>query len=167
MKKIELIATDWKDIKGYEGLYKINNHGKILNCKTNKIIKVTKHKTHDGNRKVYTYIVTLSKDKKKKSFSIGKLVAEHFVNNPYNYKHIYYIDGNKSNYRSTNIQWGPTTIDTKIVVDGIVFNSLKEYKEFCKRNEQVQYLMNLDEICEIKMPTLKEINAEFKYEKRS
>lgn len=159
MKELELIQ-DWKDIKGYEGLYKISNYGKVFNCKTKKLIKVIKCKKSRVN--TYEYRICLHKDKKEKQFRIGQLVAEHFVNNPYNYKYIYYIDGNPAHYSYNNIQWGPSHIDTKIVVDGIIFNSLKEYKEFCKKNERVQYLMNLDEICEVTIPTLQEINAEFK-----
>lgn len=161
MKELELIQ-DWKDIKGYEGLYKISNYGKVFNCKSRKLVKVVKAKRSDNTGNGYGYRVCLYKDKKYKQFGIGKLVAEHFVNNPYNYKQIYYIDGNPGNYKYTNIQWGLTSKDTKIVVDGLIFNSLKEYKEFCKRNQQAQYLMNLNEICDVKIPTLQEINAEFK-----
>lgn len=153
MKELELIH-DWKDIVGYEGLYKISNYGKVFNCTSNKILKADK-----GNR---GYTIKLLKDGKCKHLSIARLVAQHFVNNPYNYDKIYFIDGNKYNIKYNNIQWGTTARDTKIVVDGIIFNSLKDYKEFCKRNEQVQYLMDLEERCDIQMPTLQEINAEFK-----
>ena len=63
----------WKDIKGYEGLYKISNYGNIYIVKRNKLKKLTLNQ--DGY-----YFVFLSKNDKKKSFLVHRLVAENFLN---------------------------------------------------------------------------------------
>ena len=34
------MREEWKNIKGYEGLYKISNLGRVKNLKTNKILKL-------------------------------------------------------------------------------------------------------------------------------
>lgn len=152
---ITINYADWKDIIGYEGLYKISNKGKIYNCNKNKL--VTQRKTERG------FTVTLYKDNKRKTFSVPRLVAIHFVPNPYNYNKIYFIDGNKYNVNSYNIQWNFTNKDTKIVVDGVVFNSINEYKKFCDNNRKAQRIMELNDICDIQIPKPKVIKPIFKF----
>lgn len=156
-KNLKLINEVWVDIIGFEGLYKLSNLGKIFNIKSNKILK---------NYYVNTrgYYVSLRKDNNKYKKSVGKLVAEHFVLNPNNYKYFYYIDGNNKHCYASNIQWNVTTRNTKLVVDGIIFESNKAYQEFCKINQQAQYLLDLEEICEFNIKNRnKVINAQFKY----
>lgn len=31
--------TEWKDIKGYEGLYQVSNHGEVRNLKKGRLVK--------------------------------------------------------------------------------------------------------------------------------
>ena len=65
------MREEWKNIKGYEGLYKISNLGRVKNLKTNKILKLKLRK--DG----YTQ-VTLYKKGKQESKYVHRLVCEHF-----------------------------------------------------------------------------------------
>ena len=65
----------WKDILGYEGLYKVSNLGNIKSLKFQKE-KVLKLQT---NTKGY-FIVNLYKNKKMKSHQIHQLVAIAFLN---------------------------------------------------------------------------------------
>lgn len=155
MPIISITKSKWKDIIGYEGLYKISNDGKVYSYKTNKLIKIKK-----GNRAA---AVDLYSNNKRKSFSLARLVAKHFVPNPYGYDFIYFIDGNKNNIRASNIQWNFTNRDTKIVVDGMVFNSLKDYKSFCKANDKAQRIMELNDICDVIIPKPKPIVPIFKF----
>lgn len=155
MPIISITNSEWKDIIGYEGLYKINNKGKIYSYSRNKFIAQRKH-----NRGL---TVMLYKNGKPKNFSVARLVAIHFVPNPYNYDKIYFIDGNKYNVNSYNIQWNDKNKNTKIVVDGVVFNSITEYKKFCNNNAKAQRIMELNDICDIIIPKPKPIVPIFKF----
>lgn len=155
MPIISITNSKWKDIIGYEGLYKISSDGKVYSYKRNKLLKLSKCKRE--------LIVTLYKDGKKRICSVARLVAESFVPNPYEYKYIYFIDGNSHNVKASNIQWNYTNRNTKIVVDGMVFNSLKDYKSFCKANDKAQRIMELNDICDVIIPKPKPIVPIFKF----
>ena len=80
------MKEEWKDIKGYEGLYQVANLGRVKSLGNNKskrekILKPGKCK--DGY-----LIVRLYKNGKGKPFTVHRLVALHFIDNPNNYKEI-------------------------------------------------------------------------------
>lgn len=64
----------WKDIPGFEGLYKANVYGQIKSLYTNKILK--SNLCNNG------YLgVTLCKNKIKKRYNVHRLVALTFIDN--------------------------------------------------------------------------------------
>ena len=66
----------WKDIPGYEGLYQVSNTGKVrsLNWRKQGVIKeLTRKETPQGQ-----FQVELSKDGKRRSFSVQALVEAAF-----------------------------------------------------------------------------------------
>lgn len=92
---------EWKDIKGYEGLYKVSNLGKI---KTLKRRRVKEKIMKPENDKGY-YRVSLSKNGKRKHYFIHMLVAKHFVPNYYNLPEINHKDENSFNNCYDNLEW--------------------------------------------------------------
>lgn len=88
----------WKDIEGYEGLYKISENGDIWSEYSKKIRKTTTGTTE-------YHRVTLNKDGESKHFNIHRLVAMSFVKNPYNKKYVNHIDENKNNNHYSNLEW--------------------------------------------------------------
>lgn len=97
----------WKDIPGYEGIYKISNLGKIkalriwtgrMYIKREVLLKPT------IARNGY-YRITLSNNKKVKYVNMHRLIAETFIPNPNNYSYINHIDGNKQNNNINNLEW--------------------------------------------------------------
>ncbi|MBP5421139.1 MAG: hypothetical protein J6Y78_01725 [Paludibacteraceae bacterium] len=96
---------EWKDIKGYEGLYQVSNLGNVrgLHFKKGNKVKNLKLKI---TRKGYS-IIGLSKNKKKKFFIVSRLVAEAFIPNPENkpcIDHIIPISCGGTN-EATNLRW--------------------------------------------------------------
>lgn len=63
---------EWKDIKNYEGIYQISNHGNVKSIRNNKLLR-------PGINSDGYYTVLLSKNGKQKSFKVHRLVAEHFL----------------------------------------------------------------------------------------
>ena len=87
----------WKDIKNYEVLYQVSNLGKIYSKKNKKILK-------NNIRNTY-YIIQLTKDKKRKSFQVHRLVAEAFIPNPQNKPIVNHINYNRLDNRVNNLEW--------------------------------------------------------------
>ena len=64
--------TEWRDVKGFEGLYKISETGEVYSIKRNKSI----HKDIDKDG---YYRVNLYNNGSKKHFRIHRLVAAAFL----------------------------------------------------------------------------------------
>lgn len=88
----------WKDVKDYEGLYQVSNYGNVKRIKDNYIFK--QNKNSRGYR-----IITFTKNKKEKSVSVHRIVAETFISNPNNLSQINHIDGDKMNNKVDNLEW--------------------------------------------------------------
>lgn len=102
---------EWRDIKGYEGLYQISNTGLVKSLSKswisgkNNVVRTKE----DTILKPYLagngyYSVTLS-NKGYKKFYIHKLVISHFKENNKNLPEINHIDGNKLNNNLSNLEY--------------------------------------------------------------
>jgi hypothetical protein len=97
-----MLKENWKDIKGYEGLYQISNFGRVLNIKRNKIKAI-------GYERYAKTI--LCKYNIKTNISIHKLVAEAFIDNPNDYKVVMHLDNNTYNNNVSNLKWGTQSMN--------------------------------------------------------
>lgn len=88
----------WNVIKTNEN-YSINELGEVKNNKNNKIIKPF------INKKNGYKTVDLWKDNKCKKYTIHRLLAEHFIDNPENKPTIDHKDGNRLNNSIENLRW--------------------------------------------------------------
>ena len=91
----------FKDIAGYEGLYKVSNLGNIKSFRLNKegtILKPYK------NQKGYCMLRLCNKEGQKLKL-VHRLVAEAFIPNPLNLKEINHKDENKENNTIDNLEW--------------------------------------------------------------
>lgn len=101
----------WIPINGYEGYYKISNKGRVLAerkfitrkngvqqyCKE-QIIKP--QKINSGY-----FVVNLIKGNTSKKHIVHRLVALHFIPNPYNYDVVNHKDENRLNNDIDNLEW--------------------------------------------------------------
>ena len=85
------------DIPDYEGLYKVSNRGRVKNNKGEEL------KQNLCDKKYFH--VWLYKNRKRKMFTVHKLVAKCFVSNPNGYQYVNHIDENKRNNDSSNLEW--------------------------------------------------------------
>ena len=96
----------WRDIDGYDGLYKVSNFGRIKSLERidnqGRIVK-EKLLTYDASRTYYA--VTLSKNGKSTRKSVHRLVAEAFLPNPDNLPQVNHKDEDKHNNAVDNLEW--------------------------------------------------------------
>lgn len=131
---------EWKNIKGYEGLYQISNLGRVKSLKlksTNRDLIMSLGNSTNG----YLQII-LCKDNKHKAYRIHRLVAQAFIPNPNNFPCVNHIDEDKTNNNVNNLEWCTisynNTYGTKLdkkrkkvlcITTGEIFNSIKECAE--------------------------------------
>lgn len=106
----DLDGEIWKDISGYENFYQISNLGRV---------KSLSRKMFNGkgyfisNEKIISqkklttgyYSCSLNKNNKTNFFSIHRLLAKEFIDNPLNKKCVNHIDSVRTNNKLENLEW--------------------------------------------------------------
>ena len=87
---------NWKIIEGFTD-YKVNENGEVYSIKRNKILKQYEKKNYLG---VYLY-----QNNKRKFKAVHRLVAEAFIDNPYNLPQVNHKDENSMNNNVYNLEW--------------------------------------------------------------
>lgn len=109
---MENIKEEWKDIKGYEGIYQVSNLGKVKSL--DRIIKYSNGKSNHTKGKIlngydnsngYWYVDLYGHDKKRRKKSVHILVAETFIDNPDNLPCVNHKDENTYNNKYYNLEW--------------------------------------------------------------
>ena len=89
---------EWRDVVGYEGLYKVSNLGNIYSFYVNRIL--SKHLMPNG------YItIRLCNNSQHKRVQLGRIVAIAFIPNPDNLSEVNHKDCNPRNNESENLEW--------------------------------------------------------------
>ena len=111
----------WKDVVGYEGLYKISSNGEIYSLISGKERKL---KISKSNGYV---LVDLYKDGIGKWYRVHRLVAEAFIPNPNNLPIVMHLDNNKQNNHYTNLKWGTISENTQQAFDDELIDVFDTY----------------------------------------
>lgn len=126
----------WKDIIGYEGLYKINEFGDIYSIRLNRLL--SPYISNKGYK-----LIDLAKDGTRTKYSIHKLVAIHFVPNPFNLPIVLHLDNNKLNTYYTNLKWGTYSENNiQAVADNLMKVPIpdnRKYYEIYNENNSIIY----------------------------
>ena len=117
----------WIDIKGYEGLYKVSDLGRIYSVKNSLILKPTL------SGKYYT--VTLYKYGKRKTFTVHYCVLNSFIQKTSNEYTVDHINRDTHDNRLLNLRWctkyeqeqnKEIPIKKVICSNGEIYNSIHE-----------------------------------------
>lgn len=109
------MKEEWRNVPGYEELYKISSHGRIKSKR--KVVYrnidgeiqpsyVAAEKTLSPFDNGNGYLsISLFKDGKRTNFYIHRLVAEIFIDNPCNKEQVNHRDYDRKNNKVENLEW--------------------------------------------------------------
>lgn len=104
------MKEEYKDIKGFEGFYKISNYGEVYSL-NRFVLSKTGIRFYKG-RKLKKAIdgtgyfsIVLCKNSSLITKKIHRLVAKHFIPNQYGKKCVNHKDLNKQNNNIKNLEW--------------------------------------------------------------
>lgn len=150
----------WKDINGFEGLYKVSSLGRVkslgngkstcTNYKQERILK--------ANIKKNGYVhIKLNKNGKRYYYSIHRLVADNFLINHENKREVNHKDGNKLNNELSNLEWVTTSENQKHAYQKCLQVAIKD-----KDNKQSISIvqLNLDGTFVKKWDSIKQVKRE-------
>lgn len=128
----------WKDIQGYEWLYKVSNLGKVKSLDRERMTRnqygavstrIVKGKELVPFPTLTGYLeVSLYANKERRNFLIHRLVAQTFIPNIKELLEVNHIDGNKSNNRVDNLEWC-TNVENQ---QHAIRNGLRKVKRVCQ-----------------------------------
>lgn len=112
----------WKDIKGWESFYEVNDSGEVRNKLTMRLI------IGDKNSTGYSRVCLYNKNHvpNKQRFFRHRLVAEHFIPNPLKLPEVNHKDANINHNYVSNLEW---VTKKENELHSRIFGS-KEYKPF-------------------------------------
>lgn len=93
------MKVEWRDIPHYEGRYKVNNLGEIINIRTGKLLKYQEN--FGGYLKAYLY----DDNQRRSTYSVHRIVCSVFHENPQNLPQVNHINMNKHDNRADNLEW--------------------------------------------------------------
>lgn len=113
-----MTTETWKAVKGYEGLYEVSNFGNVRSIERTVNVKrgnavwqmTVKPKVLKPQERQHGYLGVFLYGKGGNSrgfrqFSVHRLVAEAFIENPRGCEEVNHIDENKQNNRADNLEW--------------------------------------------------------------
>lgn len=92
------MVEQWRDVVGYEGLYKVSDLGKVRSVRRRRLLR-------PGIKSTGYAQVTLSRDGVNRYYSVHRIVAAAFLPNPNALPQVNHKNGKKQDNRLANLEW--------------------------------------------------------------
>lgn len=149
--EISEMVHEWRDVVGYEGLYKVNEFGDVLALNYGRTGQKRLIKPQNDGRGYLN--VGLYKNGKRKYHKIHRLVATAFCEGADYFNEVNHIDEDKTNNHYSNLEWctseynanygtrndrvGKSSMKKVRCVElDRIFNSVKEASEYVNRSDK-------------------------------
>lgn len=99
-----MVSEEWVPISGFEGYYEVSNHGKIRSLPNRPFRKNGRLRKPYPAPNGYLRLV-LTAERVRKTVSVHRVVAEHFIPNPDKCKTVNHKDFDVTNNRVCNLEW--------------------------------------------------------------
>jgi len=110
---------NWREIKGYEGLYRVSDTGIVegvdrITINSKGVARPVKGKVLAVRQNTRGYLsVKLCKEGRQKTFVVHRLVAAAFKENINDLPQVNHLDGNKLNNAANNLEWATPSSNAK------------------------------------------------------
>lgn len=116
------MQEEWKDIVGYEGIYRVSNQGKVLSLNygpkgKNHFINNSERVMRQTKSNCGYLQVMLYKDGKPKVKYVHRLVAEAFIEKVDGMNQVNHKDGDKTNNSVENLEWVSARQNTRHAIN--------------------------------------------------
>lgn len=138
------MIEEWKDVKGFEGIYEISSLGRLASHKTRGgLVKERKILSNVNSKGGYFSVVLKYKDKQRYT-RIHRLVYEAFIGElPSGNKfHIHHKNHNKQDNRVDNLILLSAKEHHQADIDSRNFKGMNNYNKFIRPKKISQYSMN-------------------------
>ena len=152
----------YKIIKKFEN-YEISNFGNVKNIKTGRILKPV------INSNGYLQVI-LSKDKKKYTHYVHRLLAQNFIPNPNNKLCIDHINNDKLDNSLTNLRWASFSENNRNKsmyknntsgIKGVSWSKISNKWQVQLNNKHFGFYETKEEAIKVRKEKANEINGEF------
>lgn len=121
----------WKPVVGYEGEYEVSDIGRVRSVARpvrnrwgTETIRSSKLRAIGVKREGYRF-VNLFRKQHGKPMYVHRLVAMAFLPNPNDYPQVNHLDGDKSNNRSSNLEWCTGSVNCRHAINENLYDQAR------------------------------------------
>lgn len=135
---------EWRDIKGFEGLYQVSNEGRVKSlARYDRRNRFWRERILRASLGTNGYLgVQLSRNGKMHPKEIHRLVGEHFIENPHGHRCINHKDEIKTNNHADNLEWCTYKYNNNYGHHGE--NASKSHIEKLDKNKRCRKVVQMD-----------------------
>lgn len=133
------IEEIWRDVVGFEGVYKVSSLGNVARVRNGSLRQLKKCPAGGKHNCDYLYVSLTHRDKVRFS-SVHRLVAEAFIPNPEKLPQVNHKDEDKFNNCAENLEWCTASYNNRYgtkIARGVDAMKKSQSKRFDKKLDKI------------------------------